>query len=111
MKTGIIHIESEKQLNKIVKEHPKVLVDFGAKWCQPCRTTHTQLEKLVEDGSLDGALVVEVDIEENMALAQSYNINSIPVLMFFKNGKAVKTQIGGTGMPKMRETMMNWVKL
>jgi thioredoxin 1 len=110
-KAGMIEIGSKKELNKIVNEHKTVLVDFGANWCQPCRTTHMQLEKLIEEGVLDGTLVAQVDIEKSMELAEAFNINSIPVLMFFKNGKVIKQQVGGTGLPKTRETLTNWMKL
>jgi thioredoxin 1 len=110
-KAGIIEIESQHELRKILNEHPKVLVDFFAKWCKPCKTTHIQLQKLLEEGVLDGALVVQVDIDKNMAIAEAYNINSIPVLLLFKNGKIIKSQVGGTEMSRTRETMMKWMEL
>ena len=71
----------------------KVLVDFWATWCGPCRMVAPIISELAEE--YDGKLVVgKCDVEENEDLAAEYGIRNIPTILFFKNGEAVDKVIG-----------------
>ena len=74
----------------------KVLVDFFATWCGPCKMLGAELEDIVN--SRGEIKVVKVDVDENPILAQQYGIMSVPTLLYFNNGKLVKKDIGF--MPK-----------
>lgn len=74
----------------------KVLVDFFATWCGPCKMLGAELEDIAN--SRGEIKIVKVDVDENPILAQQYGIMSVPTLLYFNNGKLVKKDIGF--MPK-----------
>ena len=74
------------------------LVDFWATWCGPCRMQAPVLEKL--DTELQGSVkICKVDVDENMSLAAAYGVESIPMLLVFKNGQLVNKSIGFVSQP------------
>ena len=74
-----------------------VLVDFWAEWCGPCRMIAPVLEELSSE--LAGKLkIVKLNVDENPQTSEKYRVQSIPMLMVFKGGKAVDTFVGA--MPK-----------
>jgi len=75
-----------------------VLVDFWAEWCGPCRMIGPMLEQLAEE-TAGSAKIVKVNVDENRALAARYSVQSIPMLLFFKDGQ-VRDTVVGAGTPK-----------
>ncbi|MBR3836925.1 MAG: thioredoxin [Clostridia bacterium] len=69
-----------------------VLVDFWASWCGPCRMIAPVLEEL--DQEVEGFSVCKVNVDENPELADRFQIEAIPTLLFFKNGELVKKKMG-----------------
>lgn len=90
---------SEKILNldnfdkEIASTNQLVLVDFYATWCGPCKMLSPIITEIANEYS-DKVKVCKVNVDENQDLALKYNILSIPTLLFFKNGRIVKTSIG-----------------
>ena len=82
----IIHLKNEN-FNELIKE--KVLVDFYANWCGPCKMIASELEKV--ESSIK---VVKVDVDEFEDLARTYGVMSIPTLILFEEGKEAKRNIG-----------------
>jgi len=67
----------------------KVLVDFFANWCGPCKMLAPVIEEIADDVG-EHAVVAKVDIDEQRTLAMSYNISRIPTVILFENGAEIK---------------------
>ncbi len=87
-----------------IQQPGTVLVKFGADWCPPCRGIEQELDALVH-ADPDHVTVVKINIDQNRALAQHYQVTSIPHLVLFHNGKQVDTAKGY----RTREQLKAWI--
>jgi len=78
--------------NLIDSEIP-VLVDFFADWCQPCKIQAPILEQVAKDMS-GKVKIIKINVDKNRGLAQQYQIQGVPTLAIFKNGKMVWRKSG-----------------
>lgn len=70
-----------------------VLVDFWASWCDPCKMIAPIVAEIAEENK--GFIKVgKVNVDDEMSLAMSYGVSSIPTLILFKDGKPVNQSIG-----------------
>ena len=81
--------------NDVLKNEGKVLVDFYADWCGPCKMMGPVIEQISNEMG-DLVKVGKINVDENGSIAQEYNVMSIPTIMVFKNGNPVRTFIGVT---------------
>ena len=88
----IIDITNENFEKEVLKSDKKVLVDFNAKWCGPCRMLKPILDEVSEE--LDDVKIVSVNVDDCSDLVRMYGIMSIPCLILIKNGAEVKRSIG-----------------
>lgn len=78
---------------EVIQAGGKVLVDFWAPWCNSCRMQKPILEKLVAAGEIQ-AKILQLNIDQNTAIAEKYNIVSMPTLILFDNGKESERYTG-----------------
>ena len=79
-----------------------VLVDFWAPWCGPCKTLTPIIEKIVKEYRGRLALV-KINVDENQALAAQMRVQSIPMVVAFKNGAPVDGFAGALPESQLRE--------
>src|SRR5947208_12481712 len=77
---------------EVIESDGPVLVDFWAPWCGPCRVVAPVLEEIAAERP--DLRIVKLNIDENQQTAANFQVLSIPTLILFKGGQAVKTVIG-----------------
>ena len=89
----------------IINDSRPVVVDFHALWCGPCKAQSPILKELaVELG--DRVKVIKIDVDQNNALASQYQIQSVPTLIVFKNGKPVWRHSGVVSKANLYTVLM-----
>ena len=78
---------------EVVQSASPVVVDFYATWCGPCKILSPRLDELARSSS-QRIKFVKINVDEAPALAQRFDIQGIPTLLFFKNGKVVDRIVG-----------------
>lgn len=101
----IIHINSVEQFNEEIKQG-KVLVDFFATWCGPCKMLSPVLEEVDKECSVPGLKILKVDVDENGDIAASFGIQAVPTLFLFKDGQKVDVKMGYLN----KNTLLSFVK-
>ena len=78
---------------KVLKAPTKVLADFWASWCGPCKMLSPIVDEIAEEA--DGSFVVgKVNVDDNRDIALKYRVMSIPTVILFENGEEVKRSVG-----------------
>ena len=76
-----------------VKNDDIAVIDFSAEWCGPCKMLAPVMEEVSEELG-DSVSFYNIDVDQNMDIAQQYRIVSIPALLVLKKGEKVDMQIG-----------------
>ena len=79
--------------NEVLHSDKPVLLDFYADWCGPCKMLSPILHEIAEE-NVGSVKVGKVNVDEQMALAQQFQVSSIPMLLVIKNGKIVGKSVG-----------------
>ena len=89
----ILEVNAANFDSEVAKAEGKVLVDFWAPWCGPCRMQGTIIDKLISSGGIN-VKVVKCNTDEAPDIAQKFGISSIPTLILFEKGQEIDRMIG-----------------
>ena len=93
---AVIHLTKDNFQEEVVNCEKKVLVDFWASWCGPCRRVSPVIEEIA--GERDDIKVCKINVDEQSELANQFQVMSIPTLMVMQNGEVVNQAVGA--LPK-----------
>ena len=88
----IKHIKDNQFEEEVLKKEGVVLVDFYANWCGPCMMLEPILEEISNSrGNYD---IVKINVDENPVSTEKLNIDTIPTMIIYKDGKIIEKSIG-----------------
>ena len=96
---SVIHLDKE-DFNDVIS-NGKVVVDFFATWCGPCKMLGPIFEKVSED--VNDVKFVKLDVDKFNDIAREYGVMSIPTLILFENGNELKRNVGFMSEDKLKE--------
>lgn len=89
----LIEVNESNFKEEVLDSSLPVLVDMWAPWCMPCKMIAPAVEKIAND-NIDKLKVCKLNVDNNQNLAVRYNIQGIPALLIFKNGKEAERIVG-----------------
>ena len=94
---GLVLELNSKNLEDAIKNNPSLVVDCWAPWCGPCRMMSPVIDELATD--LKGKITFgKLNTDENQDMAAKYQVQAIPTLLIFKDGKLADRKVGA--LPK-----------
>jgi thioredoxin 1 len=101
MSTAVTENSFEQE---VLRSDTPVLVDFWAEWCGPCHAVSPVLDKIIDER--DGDLkLVKVNIDEEQGLAMRYGVQSIPMMILFKEGQPTAAAVGAQPKPALERAL------
>lgn len=97
----IIKIKEEEFEEKVLKNSKKVLVDFYADWCGPCRMLSPVIEEIAKEN--DEYEFVKVNVDDCPEVSRKYGVMSIPTLIIFEKGEEKKKTLGFHSLDEVKE--------
>src|SRR5512138_3380917 len=101
---GQVTVVTDDTFEQTISAGKPVLVDFWATWCGPCRLVAPHVEALASEYG-GKAIVAKLDVDSNRKTATKFGIQSIPTLLFFKDGKVVDRVIGAVDKKVLKDKL------
>ncbi|MBN9299016.1 MAG: thioredoxin [Filimonas sp.] len=95
---------AKSSFGDIIKGDKPVLVDFFATWCGPCKLMPPILQD-VKSQLGDRVTILKIDVDKNPAVANAYNVQSIPTMILFKKGEILWRGTGVTPAKQLMQTL------
>ena len=102
---SVLHITKENFEEKVLKSENKVLLDFWAPWCGPCKMIAPVLEEIAEEN--EHVSVCKVNVDEEIELAVQFGVSSIPTLVVMENGEKKAQMIGFRPKAEIQKLLEN----
>ena len=90
---------NDEDFDEVLKRN-RVLVDFYATWCGPCKMLGPVLEKLDEKNIIE---IVKIDVDHSQKVSSKYGVFSVPTLILFENGREIKRQSGFMSLDQLEK--------
>ncbi len=90
---------TKDNFDEVKGSEKRVLLDFYADWCGPCRMVSPLVEKIAED--YPEYLVCKINVDEQPELAAAFSVSSIPMLAVMENGKIINQAVGARPLPQI----------
>ena len=103
----MIAVDSSSLPETLAATDGVVIVEFGAEWCPPCRVIEPVLTELAERHA--DVSVVAIDTDASPELAASYDVMSVPTLIFFVAGRPVRRLVGARGLSTLEAELASVV--
>lgn len=97
----IIDIKEDEFEEKVLKSDKKVLVDFYATWCGPCKMLSPVIEKISDKD--DSYNYYKIDVDSAREISKKYGIMSVPTLLIFEDGEVKNSSLGFLSEDEVKE--------
>ena len=104
MATTATSVTEQSFEEEVLQSDKPVIVDFWAEWCGPCHAVAPVLDRIVEESNGDLRLV-KVNIDEQPALSQRFGVQSIPMMILFKDGEPAAQAVGAQPKPALERAL------
>lgn len=96
---AVIELTKDNFDEEVVNSDKKVLIDFWASWCAPCRMLSPTVDEIAEE--YDSIKVCKVNVDKQNELAAAFKVSSIPMLVVIKDKKILDTSVGVVSKEKI----------
>ncbi|HQW82959.1 MAG TPA: thioredoxin [Ferruginibacter sp.] len=96
--------------NQMIQSDKPILVDFFAEWCGPCKTMSPILSEVKKEMG-DAITIIKVDVDKSPQAAQIYQVQGVPTLILFKNGKLLWRQSGVVNKPGLIGVIKKFINI
>jgi thioredoxin 1 len=105
-----VEVTDQTFMELVINSSLPVIIDFWAEWCGPCRMVAPIFDKLAKEYQ-GKVMIAKVDVDANPMLSQQFQIQSIPTMMFVKEGKIVGKSVGAAPEGALRDVIKQLIDL
>lgn len=99
--SSVLSVTSSNFEQEVIKSDKRVLIDFYADWCGPCKILSPRVAEIAKENK--DIKVVKINVDENSELATQYNISAMPTLVVIEKGEEINRAVGALSKEKILE--------
>ena len=104
---AVKEVTTEAEFKTIIANNEKVVVDFYATWCGPCRQLLQPFAQASQDKTVSDVMFIKVNVDTLPDLTDSYDVQSLPSVILIQNGKEVNRKVG---LKPSIKKITTWIK-